>query len=148
MGIVITSGFLVIITNIDKFFFNSFFGINTDLLYYIGTFILIPFFGIVYIYRQRIIVIDKSLIIREKVLSNLFKIINVDSIIQILFYEEHHKKKTRDGIMILSHEESISILFRVFSKNTIAKLLSCLLEKNSQIEVDEYIKNIIASYEK
>ncbi len=60
MGFIITSGFLVIITNIDKYFFNSNIGVRGDWLYYAGTILLIPVFGALYIYNKRIVIDDND----------------------------------------------------------------------------------------
>ena len=69
MGFIITSVFLVILTNIDKYFFNKNIGISGDWVYYLGTLVLIPIFGYIYVYNRRIVIQENKIILRENSFS-------------------------------------------------------------------------------
>ena len=127
MGFIITSVFLVVITNVDKYFFNSFIGISGDWVYYIGTIILIPIFGAIYIYNKRIIIEDNVLIK------------------SISLHEQAGRRRIKKGIKFADGETALMILTKPFSDSVLSLLLKDIVNINPEINVDEYYKQIMKS---
>jgi len=147
MGFIITSGFLVIITNIDKYFFNSIIGIRGDWLYYIATIVLIPIFGFVYVYNKRIVINNNSILeIREKGYSFAITKINVSNLKSIsLHKQKRSKRKYSLGIMFEVEEKDIIVYIKPYSKNTLVGLLNELIKINSNINLDDYFLKMLHS---
>lgn len=145
MGFIITGGFLVIITNIDKYFFNSIIGIRGDWLYYTGTILLIPVFGAVYIYNKRITIDDNVLEIRENGLSFNVSKMDVSTIKSISLHKQKRGRRFKLGLKIADGNTAIMVSVRPFNKKTLSKLLKDLININPNIEVDDYFKNLLKS---
>lgn len=146
MGFIITSGFLVIITNVDKYFFNSIIGIRGDWLYYISTIVLIPIFGFIYIYNKRIVIDNNILEIREKGYSFTVSKIDVSKLENISLHKQKRSKRRYSlGIMFEAEEKDIIIYIKPYSKYTLAVLIKDLIKINPNIIVDDYYLNILNS---
>ena len=145
MGFIITSVFIVIITNVDKYFFNSYIGISGDWVYYFGTILLVPFFGAIYIFNKRITIDNNTLILRENSFSFNTSKMNINSIKSISLHEQVGRRRIKKGIKFADGETALMILTKPFSKKTISTLLKELNNINPEINIDEYYKNIIKS---
>ena len=145
MGFIITSVFLVIITNVDKYFFNSIIGISGDWVYYLGSAILIPIFGAIYIYNKRIMIIDESVVLREKALSVNPSLMEISTIKSITLHEQVGRRKISKGIKFADGETAIMILTKPFSNSTISLFLKEVVRINPEVNIDEYYKNIMKS---
>lgn len=143
MGFIITSVFLVVITNIDKYFFHSFIGISGDWLYYLGTALLIPVFGAIYIYNKRIMIVDESVVLREKSLSFSSSKMEISSIKSITLHEQVGRRKISKGIKFADGETAVMILTKPFSNKTISLFLKDIEKINSEVNIDKYYKNIM-----
>ena len=122
MGFIFTSGFFVIITNIDKYFFNSIIGISGDWLYYTGSIFLIPIFGIIFIYNKRIVIDDIRLEIRENSFSFISSKMDISSIKSISLHKQEGRRKIKKGIKFADGEIAIMILTRPFRATTLSLL--------------------------
>ena len=145
MGFIITSVFLVIITNVDKYFFNSYIGIRGDYLYYIGTAVLIPIFGIIFIYNKRIVVEEKELVLRENSFSFDKSIMDIFSIKSISVHKQIGRRKIKKSIKFADGETALMIPTKPFSKKTLSLLLNKLNKINPEIIYDDYYKEILNS---
>ena len=143
MGFMITSGFLVIIVNIDRYFFNSIIGISGDWLYYTATMFLIPIFGMIFIYNKRIVIHENVLEIREKSHSLNISKIEISKMKSISLFTKKSQRRDKIGIKFVDGDTSIVVLIRPFSKNTITKLINDLLRINSNIIIDDYYTDFI-----
>ena len=143
MGFIITSVFLVIITNVDKYFFNSYIGISGDWLYYLGTILLIPVFGAIYIYNKRIIIEGNILILRENSFSFKTSKMDINSIKSISLHKQEGRKRIKKGIKFADGETALMILNKPFSDKALSMLLKKLIIINPEINIDEYYKKII-----
>ena len=145
MGIIITSGFFVIITNIDRYFFNSILGIGGDWLYYAGSALLIPFFGSIYIYNKRIVINGNILEIREKGLSFSISDMDISEINSISLHKQRGRRRDKLGIKFEDGETVILVFIKLFSKITLSNLIKDLTIVNPDIIVDDYYLNYIKS---
>lgn len=143
MGFIFTSIFLVIITNIDKYFFDSFIGIRGDWLYYVGTFLFIPIFGFVYIYNLRIIIEKNKLIIREKPFSFITSNIDISTIKSISLHRHEGRRIIKRGIIFENEETEFIVMTTPFSDETISLLLNKISIINPLIEIDDYYKKVL-----
>lgn len=143
MGFIITSVFLVIITNVDKYFFNSFIGIKGDWLYYLGTIILIPIFGSIFIYNKRILIVNNAIVLREKSLSFTLSVMEISSIKSINLHKQVGRRRIKNGIKFADGETAIMILTKPYSSITISMLLKDIIMINPDVNIDDYYKNII-----
>ena len=143
MGFIITSVFLVIITNVDKYFFNSFIGISGDWLYYLGTFILVPIFGTIYVFNKRIVLDKGILLLRENSFSFNKSSMEISSIKSISLHEQQGRKKVKKGIKFADGETAIMVLIKPFKEMTISLLLKDIISINPEIIIDDYYKNIL-----
>lgn len=145
MGAIITSVFLVVITNVDKYFFDSSLGISGDWLYYLSSLVLIPIFGFIYIYNKRIEIKEKTLILREKSLSFITSEMNIIDIKSISLHEQQGRRRVKKGIKFADGETAIMILTKPFSNSAVSLLIKDILKINSDIIIDEYYTNIMNS---
>lgn len=144
MGFIITSGFLVIITNIDKYFFNSYIGINGDLLYYIATIFLIPIFGAIYVYNKRLVIENKILKIRENPLSFNISTMEVSLIKTISLHTVKRRRHRENKTIKITNGKTAFILYiRPFNSKTITLFLGDLIQINPDIIIDDYFKKIM-----
>ncbi len=143
MGFIITSVFLVIITNLDKYFFNSFIGISGDWLYYLGTVILIPIFGAIYVYNKRIVIENNILLIKENSFSFNTSKMDITTINSISLHEQVGRRRIKKGIKFADGETAIMILIKPFSNNVISMLLKDIIYINPKINIDDFYKKIM-----
>jgi len=143
MGFTITSIFLVVITNIDKYFFDSFLGIRGDWLYYIGTFIFIPVFGFVYVYNLRIIIINNDLFLHEKSFSFKTTNMNILNIKSVSLHKQEGRRRIKKGIKFADGETALMVMTKPFSDRTISSILKELLKINPVIKIDDYYKKVL-----
>ncbi len=143
MGFIITSVFLVIITNVDKYFFNSFIGLSGDWLYYLGTFILVPIFGAIYVFNKRIVLDKGILFLRENSFSFIKSSMEISTIKSISLHEQQGRKKVKKGIKFADGETAIMVLIKPFKEITISLLLKDIISINPEIIIDDYYKNIM-----
>jgi hypothetical protein len=143
MGFFITSGFFVIITNIDRYFFNDSIGISGDLFYFIGTLFLIPILGALFVYNKRIVIKSNHLEIRQSSLFFIVSRIDVSDIKGISLYQEKRRKYIKKGIVFENENSFLMTYIKPFSHKTLSMLLKDLLSINPDIKVDDYFNNII-----
>lgn len=143
MGFVITSVFLVIITNVDKYFFNNFIGISGDWVYIIGTFVLVPIFGIFYVYNKRIVIDKEVLVLRENSFSFMPSSMNISSIKSISLHEQQGRKRVKKGIKFADGDTAIMVLTKPFSDITISLLLKDIHRINPDLIIDDYYMDIM-----
>ena len=142
MGFLITSGFFVIITNIDIYFFNSIIGISGDWLYYIGTILLIPIFGALYVYNKRIVIGDNKLEIRENAFSYTTSKMDISTIKSISLHKQKGRRRVKKCIKFADGEIAIMILTKPFKSYTLALLLNELIRVNPNIVLDDYFLDL------
>ena len=143
MGFIITSIFLVIITNVDMYFFDSYLGIRGDWLYYIGTFILVPLFGAIYIYNQRIIIENNNIILREKPLSFNTSNMDISTIKSISLHKQEGRRKIKKGIKLADGETAIMVMTKPFSDATVSLIIKEIVKINPEINIDDYYKKVL-----
>jgi hypothetical protein len=143
MGFIITSVFLVIITNLDKYFFNSFIGISGDWLYYLGTVILVPIFGAIYVYNKRIVIENNTLFLKENSFSFNTSKMDITTIKSVSLHKQEGRKRIKKGIKFADGETALMILIKPFSNNTLSMLLKDMININPKINIDDFYKKII-----
>ena len=143
MGFIITSVFLVIITNLDKYFFNSFIGISGDWLYYLGTVILVPIFGAIYVYNKRIVIENNTLFLKENSFSFNTSKMDITTIKSVSLHKQEGRKRIKKGIKFADGETALMILIKPFSNNTLSILLKDMININPKINIDDFYKKII-----
>ena len=143
MGFIITSVFLVIITNLDKYFFNSYIGISGDWLYYLGTIILIPIFGAIYVYNKRIVIANNTLFLKENSFSFNTSKMDVTTIKSISLHKQEGRRRIKRGIKFADGETALMILIKPFSNNTLSILLKEMININPKINIDDFYKKIM-----
>ena len=143
MGFIITSVFLVIITNVDKYFFNSYIGISGDWLYYLGTVTLIPIFGAIFIFNKRIEIKNNTLILRENSFSFNTSKLDITTIKSISLHKQEGRRRIKKGIKFADGETALMILIKPFSDNTLSMFLKEIININPNINIDDFYKKII-----
>lgn len=141
MGFIITSIFLVIVTNVDKYFFNSYLGIRGDLLYYISTIVLIPFFGTIFVFNKRITIEDKVLVLRENSFSFNTSLMDIETIKHISLHEQVGRRRVKKGMKFTDGNKAYMIISKPFSDKVISRFLNDLIIINPNIIIDDYYKN-------
>jgi hypothetical protein len=114
-------------------------------VYYLGTALLIPIFGAIYIYNKRIMIIDESVVLREKALSINPSLMEISNIKSITLHEQVGRRKISKGIKFADGETAIMILTKPFSNSTISLFLKEVVRINPEVNIDEYYKNIMKS---
>lgn len=143
MGFIITSVFLVIITNLDKYFFNSYIGISGDWLYYLGTVILVPIFGAIYVYNKRIVIKNNTLFLKENSFSFNTSKMDITTIKSISLHKQEGRRRIKKGIKFADGETALMILIKPFSNNVLSMFLKEMININPKINVDDFYKKII-----
>ena len=143
MGFIITSVFLVIITNLDKYFFNSYIGISGDWLYYLGTIILIPIFGAIYVYNKRIVIANNTLFLKENSFSFNTSKMDITTIKSISLHKQEGRRRIKRGIKFANGETALMILTKPFGDITLSIFLKELVKINPEINIDEYYTKIM-----
>lgn len=143
MGFIITSIFLVLITNVDKYFFNNYFEIRGDWVYYIGTFVLIPVFGMIYVYNLRINIVRNNILLREKAFSFKTSSMDISTMISITLHKQEGRRKIKKGIRFVDEKTSLIVMTKPFSDSTISLILNEIFKLNPEIIIDEYYKKIM-----
>lgn len=143
MGFIITSIFLVIITNLDKYFFDSYLGIRGDWLYYTGTALLVPMFGFIYVFNRRVTIENKKLILRENSFSFSKSVMDMTLIKSISLHKQEGRRRIKKGIKFTDGKIALMIIAKPFSDKVISSLLHNLQEFNPEIHIDDYFKKIM-----
>lgn len=140
MGFVFTSGFFVIIINVDRYFLNSLIGLNRDWIYIVGIILLIPFFGALYIYNKRIVIINNMLEVRESSLFFNASKMDIMTIKNITLHKQVGRRRVKKGIKFTDGESVMMINIKPFNTRTLSNLLMKMLEINPDIIIDDFFK--------
>ncbi|MBN2604214.1 MAG: hypothetical protein JXR62_00150 [Bacilli bacterium] len=148
MGFIITSIVVIIAINSDRYFLNGVIGLNNDYFYLIAVVVLVPLFGFLFVFNRRIEIFEREIHLREKYFSTEVTVIPIDEITQLEYYDFDKDKRSAYKIHISTSTKIIYIPVKTYRKVSLAQLGVFLIEKNSNIVLDDLYKDIIRIYVK
>jgi len=146
MGFIITSIFITILINSDRFFLNGSIGLSNDLFYLFAILIFVPLFGFLFIRNRRIEIFEKEIHLREKLFSPELTIIKIIDITQLEYYDYDKDKRSAYKIHIYTDARISCISVKTYKKLTLARFGVDLNKKNNAIVLDDMYKDIIRIY--
>lgn len=148
MGFIMTSIFVIILINSDRFFLNGRIGLNNDIFYLIAIIIFLPLFGFLFIRNRRIEIFEAEIHIREKLFSREVTIILIDDITELDYHDFDKDKRSSYKIEIYTKARIICLPTKPYKKLSLAQLGVELNAKNNTIVLDELYQDIIRIYVK
>lgn len=148
MGFIITSVFVIILINSDRFFLNGIVGLNNDIFYLIAIVIFVPFFGALFIRNRRIEIFESEIHLREKLFFRETTIVLIDDITQLDYHDFDKDKRSSYKVEIYTETRIVCVPTKPYKKQKLAQLALMLNEKNNSIVLDEMYKDIIRVYTK